>query len=71
MATINNNFDFKIPFKLTRTLASGRSLLSDRGMGISKKVIEIEVKASQEDMTEASEARARQFMASSKVDIKV
>lgn len=60
--------DFKIPFQLTQTLAAGRNLLSDRGLGLSKKVIEIEVKASQEEMTEASEARARQFMASSKID---
>lgn len=71
MTAISSKLDFKIPLQLTRTLASGRNLLSDRGMGISKKVIEIEVKASQEDMTEAAEARARQFMASSKVDIKV
>lgn len=60
--------DFLIPAQLTKTLAAGRHLLSDRGMGISKKVIQIEVKAAQEDMTEAAENRARQFMAASRID---
>lgn len=71
MNTLDNKIDFKIPFRLTRTLAAGRNLLSDRGMGISKTVIAIEVKASQEAMTEDAEARARQFMGSRKIDTTV
>lgn len=68
MSTLDSKLDLKIPFQLTRTLAAGRHLLSDRGMGISKTVIAIEVKASQEEMTEDAEARARQFMGSRRID---
>lgn len=71
MFTLDNKVEFKIPFQLTRTLAAGRNLLSDRGMGISKTVIAVEVKASQEDMAEEAEARARQFMGSRKIDATV
>ena len=67
MTTINSKFDFKIPAQLTSTLAKGRHALPDRGMGISSQVIKIEVKASLEEMTEASEARARQILGN-KVD---
>lgn len=59
---VNNKLDFKIPFQLTKTLAAGRHSLPDRGMGLSKKIIKIEVKSSEEEIAKAAEARANQLL---------
>lgn len=58
----DNKVNFLIPFQLTKTLAAGRHSLPGRGMGISGKIIEIEVKSNEEAATKAAEARANQLL---------
>lgn len=57
-----SKIDFKVPFQLTKTLAAGRHSLPGRGMGISEKLIKLEVKNSTEEITKAAEARANQLL---------
>lgn len=59
---VNNKLNFKVPFQLTKTLAAGRHSLPGRGMDISKKLIQIEVKATEEEVSKAAEARANQLL---------
>ena len=59
---VKSKVDFKVPFQLTKTLAAGRHSLPGRGMGISEKLIKLEVKNTEDQISKASEARVNQLL---------